>query len=310
MMDKVDLYINTNEGHELAVYTRGNPNMPAVIYFHGGPGAGMDPTCFNFFDLDKWFVIGFDQRGCGLSKPFGSLENNLVPNSVNDIELIRKHFKIEKWVVFGGSYGSTLALAYAISHPERTTHLVLRGIFLGRKEDVDWSFEEGGASLFHPDTFEEYKNFLPKDKQSHLLESYYEIFLSGDEERKLDACKHWANWENSLITLMPFDNPVEVTSYDISTALLETHFMINHMGWDDDNYILNNIDKIKDIPTYIIQGRYDQDCPPIGAWQLKDALDNVKYFIITEGTGHLSHEPRNEEELIKVMNMIVEERGK
>ena len=307
MIDKVDFYLETGDGHKLAIYTRGNPNMPPVIYLHGGPGAGMNEVDFNFFNLSKWYVIAFDQRGCGNSIPFGSLKNNLVPNGVDDIELIRKHFNIDKWVVFGGSYGSTLALSYAIANPSRTLALVIRGIFLARKEDIDWSFEEGGASLFHPDTFEEYKNFIPKEKQNNLVKSYYEIFSSNDEEKKRLACKKWANWENSLITLLPFKNPKEITSYDLSSALLECHFMMHNMGWKSDNYILDNVNKIENIPTYIVQGRYDQDCPPIGAWTLKNKLKNVKYFKITEATGHLSHEKENEKELKKIMIMLSQE---
>src|SRR5574344_503731 len=308
MIEKVDLYLSTDDGHNLAIYERGNPEMPCVIYLHGGPGAGMNEVDFNFFDLSKWHVIAFDQRGCGNSKPFGSLENNLVPDGVRDIELIRNHFGINSWVVFGGSYGSTLALSYAISHPKQTEALVIRGIFLARKEDIKWSFEKGGASLFHPDTFELYQNFIGKDYKGSLVKAYYELFLSENEEKKRFACKSWANWENSLITLIPFENPKEVTSYDLSSALLECHFMMHNMGWDDDNYILNNVKVIENISTYIVQGRYDQDCPPNGMWELKSKLKNVKYYKITEATGHLSHEPRNEEELIKIMNMLVEKR--
>jgi proline iminopeptidase len=309
MIKKADFYLKTEDGyHQLAIYERGDPKMPPVIYLHGGPGAGMNEEDFCFFDLKERHVIAFDQRGCGNSKPFGSLFNNLVPDGVSDIELIRKHFNIDSWIVFGGSYGSTLALSYAISHPDRTKALVIRGIFLARKKDIDRSFEEGGASLFHPDTFEAYKNFIDKDKRDRLVDAYYEIFSSKDESKKVLACKRWASWEDSLITLKPFKIPEEVTSYDLSSALLECHFMVHNMGWDDDNYILNNSKYIENIPTYIVQGRYDQDCPPMGAWELKNHLKNVKYFKITEATGHLSHEKGNERELKKIMRILVSER--
>lgn len=304
MIEKVDLYLTTEDGQQLAIYERGNKEMPNVIYLHGGPGAAMNENDFRFFNLSKWHIIAFDQRGCGNSKPFGSTINNLIPNSIQDIELIRQHFKIEQWVVFGGSYGSTLALAYAINHKERVKALVLRGIFLARKRDIDWSFEEGGASLFHPDTFEPYQNFIPKNEQDNLVKAYYKIFSSDDLELKKKACKTWATWEDSLITLTPFIIPSEITSYDLSSALLECHFMVNKMGWDNDNYILDNIQKIENIPTFIVQGRYDQDCPPIEAWELKKHLKNVQYFKINEATGHLSHEKKNEKELIKVMKNL------
>lgn len=304
MIKKADFYLDTEDGQQLAIYSRGDTSKPAVIYLHGGPGAGMNEEDFGFFDLSKWHVIAFDQRGCGNSKPFGTTINNLVPNGVSDIELIRNHYNINKWVVFGGSYGSTLALSYSIAHPDRSSALVIRGIFLARKQDIDWSFEKGGASLFHPDTFEKYESFIPEEKRTSLIKAYYEIFSSNDEKLKLAACKTWANWENSLITLKPFNNPTEVTSYDISSALLECHFMTHNMGWNDDNYILNNAKFIENIPTYIVQGRYDQDCPPIEAWELKNKLKNVKYFKITETTGHLSHEPLNQSELQKIMKSL------
>jgi len=304
MIDNVDLFLDTEDHQKLAIYSRGDKSKPAVIYLHGGPGAGMNEEDFSFFDLKKWHVIAFDQRGCGNSKPFGTTDNNLVPNGVSDIELIRNHFSIDKWIVFGGSYGSTLALSYAISHPDRVLDLVIRGVFLARKKDIDWSFEKGGASLFHPDTFEKYENFIPKEKRGSLIRAYYEIFSSNKEKLKLDACKNWADWENSLITLTPFENPSEITSYDISSALLECHFMMHNMGWNDDNYILNNAKTIENIPTYIVQGRYDQDCPPIEAWELKSKLKNIKYFKITEATGHLSHEFQNQKELESIMKSL------
>ncbi|MDD2434384.1 MAG: prolyl aminopeptidase [Bacilli bacterium] len=307
-MNKVDEYIKTSDGQTLALYFRGNPKKPAVIYLHGGPGAAMDEAAFEFFDLTEWYVIGFDQRGCGNSKPFGTLENNLVPNSVADIEMIREHLGINKWLVFGGSYGSTLALAYSIAHPSSVTELVIRGIFLARPQDINWSFEKGGASLYHPDTFEKYYNFLPKEKRKHICQSFYEIFKSDDTELKRKACKVWADWESSLITLRPFKISTTISDYDLSSALLECHFMCHNMGFDDENYLLNNANKIGNIPTYIVHGRYDQDCCPVQAWELKNKLSNVKYFKFTEATGHLSHEPANRKELRKIMNMIIKER--
>lgn len=308
MIDHADFYLKTKDGQELAIYDRGDKNMPAVIYLHGGPGAGMNEEDFNFFDLKRWHVIAFDQRGCGNSKPFGTLENNLVPDGVSDIEMIRDHYGIDHWIVFGGSYGSTLALSYAIAYPDRAQGLVLRGIWLARKQDRAWTFEEGGASLFHPDTFEPYSQFVPEKERGNLVQAYYKIFLSDDEEKKRQACKVWASWEDSLVTLRPFPIPGEITSYDLSCALLECHFMANNMGWVSDNYILENIDRIRDIPTWIVQGRCDQDCPPYEAWELKKHLRNVRKFVLNEATGHLSHEPENERALKQIMNEIADER--
>lgn len=285
-----DLILKTSDNQSLAVYTRGNPLMPPVIVLHGGPGGQITEQSFEPFNLDKWYVIAFDQRGCGSSLPFATLTNNTVDSGVCDIELVRIHFKIDSWIVYGGSYGSTLALAYAIKHKNRVTKLVLRGVFLGRDEDIHWLYQEG-ASYFFPYEHEQFKSLISENKRQDLVGAYYEIFTSDDEEAKLNAAKAWSDWEMSVVTLLPRkDLGNAVTQKDISLATLECHFFANHMFWDSDQYIVDNLSHIKDIPTYIVHGRYDVDCRLNGAYLVKEALDQCE-LIIAEASGHSSAEP-------------------
>ncbi|CCV64432.1 Prolyl aminopeptidase [Alteracholeplasma palmae J233] len=300
---KVDLYLQTNDGHELAIYTRGNSKNPSVIFLHGGPGGSINEKSFSFFDLNKWYVIAFDQRGCGNSKPFASLHNNTIKHSASDIELIRQYFNLNKITVFGGSYGSTLALYYAIEHPEKIESLVLRGIFLGRNEDVSWLYQEG-ASYFYPEEHNKFKEFIKKDKQGNLVNAYYQIFTSNDEENKMKACKIWSDWESSVVNLVQKKEFIkeEITKRDISIALLECYYFENKMFWNDDNYILNKVDKIKDIPIYTVHGRYDVDCRLSGAYQLHEKLNNGILYT-AERSGHSPYE----EESFRLLKNIMKD---
>lgn len=272
---KVTTMLSTGDGHQLAVYQSGNPQGPTVIYLHGGPGGSISEKVFEYFDLEYWNVIAFDQRGCGNSLPFASLDNNTVAHSVEDIELIRRHFNIDEMVVFGGSYGTTLALSYAISYPMHVRRLLLRGVFLGREEDIKWLYQEG-ASYFYPKEHDLFKSFIDSEHQHDLVSAYYDIFRGDDASKKRLAAKRWADWENSVVLLIPpvIDPNAEATDKDISLALLECHYFANHMFWNDDNYILNNIETIRGIPCHIVHGRYDVDCRPSSAYELHNALDN------------------------------------
>ncbi|QIK58167.1 prolyl aminopeptidase [Erysipelothrix sp. HDW6A] len=300
----VDTYLKTEDGQELAIYTRGNPDKPAVIFLHGGPGGQISEKSFDFFNLNEWYVIAFDQRGCGGSKPFATLINNTPQFGVEDINLIRKHFNIETWTVFGGSYGSTLALAYAIQYPQHVDNLVLRGIFLGREEDVRWLYQEG-ASYFYPQEHERFKAIIKEDKRNDLVQAYYEIFTSDNDSRKREAAKAWADWEGSVVLLVPNTtlHENELTDADISIATLECHFFANKMFWNDDNYLLNNIQAIQDIPTTIVHGRYDVDCRLSAAHALHKQLNNSK-LIISESSGHSPYEPASFEALQSTMREL------
>lgn len=302
--------IDTEDGHHLAVQTRGDTTKPALVFLHGGPGGHINEKAFEFFDLKDWFVIAFDQRGTGQSKPFASLENNTPAHALEDIERIRKYFNVDTWTVFGGSYGSTLALLYAIKHPERVEDLVLRGIFLGRQADIDWLYQEG-ASYFYPEEHEKFKAPIAKEAQVNLMNAYYKIFLSDDEGEKIKAAKAWADWEGSLIHLLPNKNlsKQEVSQNDISLALLECHFFANKMFWDEDNYILNRISKIKDIPTTIVHGRYDVDCRLSAAYELKTKMSQAE-LIIAEASGHSPYEENVFKTLKETMVKLAEKKLK
>ena len=300
-------YLDTEDGHNLAVYEQGNLNGPCVIYLHGGPGGSISEKVFEYFDLSYWHVVAFDQRGCGLSTPFASLVNNTVAHSVEDIERLRKRIGKERVSVFGGSYGTTLALSYAIKYSTKVTNLILRGIFLGRKQDINWLYQEG-ASHFYPQEHERFKMFIQEEKRHDLVAAYYEIFKGDDESLKLEAAKIWADWENSVVLLIPqkIDNSAAATQKDISLALLECHYFANAMFWENENMILDNIDNVRHIPTYIVHGRYDVDCTPSSAFELSKHLDNC-HLEFASASGHSGFEPEIQRLLSEIMEDLKHE---
>ncbi|MDO4774597.1 MAG: prolyl aminopeptidase [Aerococcaceae bacterium] len=283
-------YIEVSDNHTLYVEECGNPNGKPVIFLHGGPGGSISELSRRFFDPSFYRIILFDQRGCGKSQPFLSLVNNTPLASVADMEVIRQRLGIAQWIVFGGSYGSTLALAYAIHHPDCVAQLVLRGIFLGRQQDIDWLFQ-AGASYFYPEEFELFKGHIAKHAQMNLVHAYYQQMLSDNLNVRNAACKKWSNWESSIVTLMPTAPSEEVTAADLSIGLLEAHYFANKMFWNEDNYLINRANKLKEIPIAIFHGRYDVDCRLSGAYDLKKACPHAKLHIV-EASGHsIADEP-------------------
>lgn len=297
-------HLPVSDGHELYVESIGNPKGIPVIFLHGGPGGNINEKCRWFFDPEKYYVILFDQRGTGRSKPFLSLENNTPLATLEDIETIRRHFKVDKWIVFGGSYGSTLGLLYGIHHPERCIHLVLRGIFLGRDEDVNWLFQEG-AGYFYPEEFERFRDFIPEEEREDLVSAYYKRMISDDKKLSEQACKHWADWENSILRIP--ENPIEpeITPGDLSAGLLEAHYFANNMFWGEDNYILNRVEKLKGIPIDVFHGRFDVDCRVIGAYELKQKLPHINLNIVQQGS-HYPYDSPLFDELVRKMDELGE----
>ena len=286
--------------HTVYYEESGNPNGVPVIFLHGGPGCGTAPSCRQYFDPEFYRIILFDQRGSGKSTPRACLENNDTWHIIEDIEKIREKLNIDKWLVFGGSWGSTLSLCYAIKHPERVLGLVLRGIFLGRREDIEWIYEVGGVSNFHPESFERYISIIPEEERKDIIGVYYKRLTSEDKETREVAAKEWSMWEGSLVTLHPDPNLEQSfgeINYAISMATIECHFWMNNMFWDDDNWLLNHVDVIKDIPTWIVHGRYDVDCRPIGAYELNKKLNNCKLEFTV--SGHSSGEPEIIDSLVR-----------
>lgn len=248
--------------HEIYYEQSGNPKGKPAIFLHGGPGGGAGGFSRRFFNPKKYRIVLFDQRGCGKSKPHACLEDNTTWHLVEDIESIRKQLDIEKWLVFGGSWGSTLALAYAQSHPQCVSELVLRGIFMLREKELQW-FYQYGASEIYPEAWQGFLKEIPKEKRTNLIESYREIFGSEDEEKKLSAAKAWSKWEAS--TSFINHNPEAVkesinSQFALAFALIENHYFVNKGFLENENQLLDNIEKIRHIPTVIIQGESKEHC--------------------------------------------------
>ncbi len=273
--------------HTIYVEESGNKNGKPVIFLHGGPGGGVDPKYRRYFDPEKWRIIMFDQRGCGKSTPFAELEENTTWNLVSDIEKIRNHLSIDKWVVFGGSWGSTLSLAYSQTHPDSCKGLILRGIFLVRKKELDWFYQEGASNIF-PDRWESFLEPIPVEKRDNLMQAYYEILTGEDHSKKIEAAKAWSTWEGSTVKLLEDENFISDFSDDKfaeAFARIECHYFMNNCWFDSDNHLIENMHKIKHIPGVIIHGRYDIVCPVIQAWDLHKAWPEADLHIIPDA-GH------------------------
>jgi len=283
--------LQVDDLHTLYVEECGNSQGLPVIFLHGGPGGGCSPYHRRFFDPEIYRIILFDQRGCGKSTPHASLENNTSHDLVRDIEKIRCHLNIDQWIVFGGSWGSTLALLYAQAHPESVNGLILRGIFLARDEDVQWFYQQGTNKLF-PDYWQKFIEPVPVNERSDMVAAYSRLLSSDDKTLQMKAAQAWSAWEGMTATLQA-DEGVVASFSDSHTALsmarIECHFFVNHC-WLEPNQLINHIDKIRHIPAYIVQGRYDVICPVEQAWQLAGAWPEAKLSIIG-GAGHAIVEP-------------------
>lgn len=285
--------LEVSDGHTLYVEQTGNIKGIPLLYLHGGPGAGIGQDYRRFFDPDKYHIIGFDQRGCGKSLPFGELKNNNSQTLVEDVMQIKAHLSIKKWVLFGGSWGSTLALLVAIKQPQAVIGLILRGIFLAREQDYSWYLDAaGGAAQLFPDYYQEF--IMPVKEQiksQSIVDAYYTIFTQGNEIQKMAAIKAWCLWEARISRLhCQFDEEKLVPNIHeaISLALLECHF-IKHQCFIPKDYILKNIYKIQQLPATIIHGRYDCVCKIEAAYALSKAWQNSILNIVPE-SGHSAGE--------------------
>jgi proline iminopeptidase len=272
----------------------GNPNGKPVVFLHGGPGGGLVSLYRRFFDPKAYRIVLFDQRGSGQSTPYASLEDNTTWHLVEDIEKLREHLSIESWQVFGGSWGSTLALAYAQKHPTRVRELVLRGIFLCRPKEIKWFYQEG-ASAIYPDVWEEYVSVIPQEERGDLMSAYHSRLTSDDEAVRLEAARAWSVWEGSTSKLFQDAAMIEDfgdPEFAIAFARIECHYFMHNAFFDTDNYLIENIDKIRHIPAVIVQGRYDVVCPIMSAWELHRAWPEADLHI-TPDAGHSATEPGN-----------------
>lgn len=286
-------------GHTLYFEESGNPKGKPVIFLHGGPGGGSEPKQRRFFDPEKYRIVLMDQRGCGRSTPHASLVDNTTWHLVDDIEALRAHLGIEKWQVFGGSWGSTLALAYAQTHPSRVSELVLRGIFLVRKSEIDWFYQRGANAIF-PEAWESYLKPIPEAERGDLLGAYHRRLTSDDATTRLEAAKAWSIWEGSTSYLFHNAESVNRTGQDefaLAFARIECHYF-HHSAWlTGDKALLANVDKIRHIPTVIVQGRYDVVCPMESAWALHRAFPEADFRVVADA-GHSAHEPGTVHELV------------
>ncbi len=270
----------------------GNPQGKPAIFVHGGPGGGSSTVHRRFWDPAVYRIILFDQRGCGRSRPHAELRNNTTWDLVDDMERIREHLGVDRWQLFGGSWGSTLALAYAQQHPERVTEMVLRGIFLLRQREVQWYYQEGASRLF-PEAWQQYLEPIPREERDDMVGAYYRRLTSSDRAERIQAARAWSMWEGSTSRLVPDAELIKRTgdeAFAEAFARIECHYFINGGFFQEDGQLLKNIDRIKHIPATIVQGRYDVVCPAESAHDLHQAWPNSN-LVIAPQSGHSALEP-------------------
>ena len=291
------------DNHNIYYEQCGNPKGKPAVFLHGGPGGGGSEDVRRFFNPAIYRIVIFDQRGCGRSKPHGCLEKNTTWDLVSDIENLRNKLGIEKWLVFGGSWGSTLSLAYAQAHPESVSEIVLRGIFLLRKEELHWFYQDGASRIF-PEAWSSFLEIIDEDKRDNLMNAYHKIFTSDDKQKRLIAAIAWSRWEAATSSLSYKPSLVEEFSdpeFALAFALIENHYFINKGWFETENQLIENIDKIRSIPSVIVQGRYDVVCPMKTAWELSEAWPEAE-MIIAPSSGHTAFEKEITHALISATN--------
>lgn len=293
--------------HELYYEQCGNPTGKPVVFLHGGPGGGGDVRPRRFFDPQRYRIVIFDQRGCGRSRPHACIEDNTSWHLVADIERLREHLAIDRWQVFGGSWGSTLSLLYAQTHPERVTELVLRGIFMLRRAELEWFYQYGASELF-PDLFERYRSVIPAAEQHELINAFHRRLTGDDEAQALRAARAWAVWEGSTSALYPSNN-VEATFGDphfaLAFARIESHYFVNGGFMQHENQILDDVERIRTIPAVIVHGRYDVVCPLRNAWDLSSRWPEARLQIVPDA-GHSAFEPGITDALVRATDAFAD----
>ncbi len=297
--------VDVGDGHRIYMEQCGNPNGKPVVVLHGGPGGGCSPAMRRYFDPAVFRVILFDQRGCGRSRPHASVADNTTWHLVADIERLRTLLDIDDWTVFGGSWGATLALVYAQTHPDRVNRLVLRGVFLATQAELDW-FYGGGAGKFWPEPWAKFTALLTEAELSDTIGAYNKRLFSGDRATEILYARAWSAWENALASIhtngMTGESPGE---YARAFARLENHYFINGAFLEKDGQILDQIEKIAHIPGHIVQGRYDMICPPQAAWKLAERWPNADLKMV-RNAGHALSEPGISAELVRIMDRVAE----
>jgi len=281
----------------------GNPDGIPVVFLHGGPGGGLIPMYRQFFDPAAYHVVLFDQRGSGKSTPHAELNENTTWDLISDIERLREKFGIDKWHVFGGSWGSTLSLAYAVNHPDRCLGLILRGIFLTRKKELQWFYQYGASEIF-PDYWERYRDEIPEGERGDMITAYHKRLTSDNENVRLSAARAWSVWEGATSKLYPDKDLMEHWEGEheaLSLARIECHYFMNNSFFPNENYLLDNAHILRPIPTVIVQGRYDVVCPITSAWELRKVLPDAE-FIVVPDAGHSVSEKGITSALVEAMD--------
>lgn len=300
------------EGHEVYWEVCGNPEGKPVVFLHGGPGGGCSPDHRRYFDPEKYRIVLFDQRGCGRSTPHAGaqdadLSSNTTWHLVADIERLREHLHVDKWQVFGGSWGSTLALAYAQTHTERVTELVLRGIFTLRESEIRWFYQQGASHLF-PDVWEQYLAAIPVDEHGDLVAAFHRRLFDPNPEVHRPAAVAWTVWENSTIRLIPDEEAIDAARSNeaaaVAFARIENHYFTN-AGWMEDGQLIRDAHKLSQIPAVIVQGRYDACTPPQTAWDLHRAWPEAEFRMIADA-GHAASEPGIVDALVRATDRFAD----
>jgi proline iminopeptidase len=292
--------LKVSELHTLYYEQSGNPNGKPVVFLHGGPGGGTNPKCRRFFDPAVYRIVLFDQRGCGKSTPHAELTDNTTWHLVNDIERIRTHLGIDRWQVFGGSWGSTLALAYAQTHPDCVSELVLRGIFMLRRWELEWFYQKGCDALY-PDAWESFLQAIPEAEHGDLMSAYHRRLISTDPQVRLKAARAWSVWEGATSYLWQDTSHIESSAEDefaLAFARIECHYFVHGGFFEHDDQLLRNVERIRNIPAVIVQGRYDVVCPMRSAWDLHRAWPEADLRVVQDA-GHSAFEPGNISALIE-----------
>ena len=298
-------WLGVSELHDIYYEESGNPDGKPVLFVHGGPGGGCDPRMRRFFDPGAYRIILFDQRGCGKSRPHAELMDNTTWLLVSDMEALRIHLGIQRWQIFGGSWGSTLALAYAQTHPQRVTELVLRGIFMLRQKELSWFYQEGASNIF-PDAWEHYLAPIPPNERGDMITAYYKRLTSKDADVRLQAARAWSVWEAATSFLI--QDPLHIAragedSFAEAFARIECHYFVNKGFFEADDQLLAGTELIRHIPAVIVQGRYDVVCPMVSAWELHRAWPEAAFHIIPDA-GHSSMEAGIVDQLVRATDQF------